>query len=44
MDSSLYNNKLMELLNDKNTDKQISLQTINKNIDIFDKSFKKTYH
>ena len=33
MDSTHYN-KIMELLDDKNTNQQISLQTINKNADI----------
>ena len=40
MDSTHYNNKIMDLLNDEQTNEHISLQTINKNVDIFDKSYK----
>ena len=35
MDSTHYNNKIMELLDDKNTYEQISLQSLTKNIDFF---------
>ena len=41
INSNHYNNKLKELLNGKNTHEQISLATINKNIDIYIKSCKK---
>ena len=37
MDFFYYRNKIMGLLDDKNTEKQMSLQTIMKNIDVFDK-------
>ena len=40
MDSSVYNQKLMDLLNDNNTE-QISLQTILKNVNNFIMSYKK---
>ena len=40
MDSTLPNNKIMGLLNDKKTYKQISLQIMNKNINVFNKSNK----
>ena len=42
MDSTHYNNKMIRLLHDKNTYEQISLQTVTKNIDIFNKSDKKS--
>ena len=41
MDSTYHKNKIMVLSNDKNTYEQISLQRINKNIDVFHKSYKK---
>ena len=42
MDSMVYNQKLMDLLDDNNTYEQISLQTITNNISNFNKSYKKT--
>ena len=41
MDSAVYNQKLMDLLDDDNTYEQISLQTITNNINNFNKSYKK---
>ena len=41
MDSTVYNQKLMDLLDDNNTYEQISLQTITNNINNFNKSYKK---
>ena len=41
MDSMVYNQKLMDLLDDNNTYEQISLQTITNNISNFNKSYKK---
>ena len=41
LDTIDYNNKLMNLLNDKNTYIPSSLNTINKNIEIFNKSYRK---
>ena len=38
MDSTVNNQKLMNLLGDNNTYKQISLQTITNNINDFNKS------
>ena len=38
---SIHYNKIMELLDDKNTHKQISQQATNKNTDIFNKPYKK---
>ena len=40
MDSTVYNQKLMDLLDDNNTYEQISLQTITNNINNFNKSYK----
>ena len=34
MDLTHYKNKIMESLNDKNTHEQLSLQTIDKNVDV----------
>ena len=41
MDSTLYNQKLMDLLGDDNTYEQISLQTTTNNINDFNKSYRK---
>ena len=41
MDSTVYNQKLMDLLDDNNTYEQISLQTITNYINVFNKSYKK---
>ena len=41
MDSSVYNQKLMDLLDDSNTYEQISLKTVTNNINDFNKSYKK---
>ena len=41
MDSTVYNQKLMDLLDDNNIYEQISLQTIINNINNFNKSYKK---
>ena len=41
MDSTVYNQKLMDLLDDNNIYEQISLQTITNNISNFNKSYKK---
>ena len=41
MDSMVYNQKLMDLLDDNNTCEQISLQTITNYISNFNKSYKK---
>ena len=41
MDSTVYNQKLMDLLGDNNTYEQISLQTITNNIYDFNKSYRK---
>ena len=41
MDSTVYNQKLMDLLGDNNTYEQISLQTVSNNINDFNKSYRK---
>ena len=41
MNSTVYNQKLMDLLDDNSTYEQISLQTITNNINNFNKSYKK---
>ena len=41
MDSIVYNLKLMDLLDDSNTSEQIYTQTISKNMNNFNKSYKK---
>ena len=41
MDSTFYNQKLMDLLGDNNTYENISLQTVSNNINDFNKSHRK---
>ena len=41
MDSTVYNQKLIDLLGDTNTYEQIYLQTITNNINDFNKSYRK---
>ena len=41
MDSTIYNQKIMDLLDDNNTYEHISLKTITNNIDDFNNSYKK---
>ena len=41
MDSTVYNQKLMDLLGDNNTYEQISVQTVSNNINDLNKSYRK---
>ena len=41
MDSTVYNQNLMDLLGDKNIYEQISLQIVSNNINDFNKSYRK---
>ena len=42
MDSIQYNNKIFKLLDDKNSYEQFTQQTKTKNVDIFNKLYKKS--